>query len=235
MDPSAPWRVLESPAAETPARSGRDPGASVPWTAVAALGLALVLAVAAFLAASSGTSASLTIDGGVAPGDVLEPGASPLVSAVPVLVEVSGGVAAPGVYELPPGARIGDAISAAGGFGPRVDTGRAERELNLAAPLTDGVEVHVPTRDELLVAAPTAPGTEPAADAKSAGGKGLVDINSATVSELEALPGIGPATAAKLIAARDEQPFASVDELRTRKVLGAATFEKVRELVTALR
>ncbi|OGO57590.1 MAG: hypothetical protein A2V85_10465 [Chloroflexi bacterium RBG_16_72_14] len=142
-----------------------------------------------------------------------------------LVVEVGGAVARPGVYRLPPGSRVGDAIVAAGGFGARVDAGAADRQLNLAAGLHDGDEVHVPTRGE---AAATGGG-----DGGGGVAGGLIDVNSASAEQLDTLPGIGPATAAKIIAAREEQRFASVDDLRARKVVGEATLEKIRDLVTA--
>jgi competence protein ComEA len=145
-----------------------------------------------------------------------------------LVVEIVGAVTRPGVYRLPTGTRIGDLVDAAGGYSPRVDVDRASRDLNLAAPLADGDQVRVPSRDDAATTIGTA-GTGGAAG--PAGSGGLVDLNAAASAELEALPGIGPATAGKIIAAREEQPFATIDELRSRGVLGEKTFEKVRDLV----
>ena len=142
-----------------------------------------------------------------------------------VVVEIVGAVPHPGVLRMPAGSRIGDVIAAAGGYGPRVDTARAERELNLAATVKDGDQVRVPSRDDVPAAGSAAPGHAPGSAPVA------VDLNHATQAELEALPGIGPATAQKIIAAREEAPFAAVEELRTRGVLGEKTFEKLRELV----
>jgi competence protein ComEA len=125
---------------------------------------------------------------------------------------------------------VGDAIEAAGGFGPRVDAALADRQLNLASLLRDGDEVHVPARGEARV-----PGAE-AGDGGGGGGGavvgGLVDLNRATSDELDTLPGVGPATVAKIVAAREERPFASIDDLGARKVVGPATLEKIRPLAT---
>ena len=145
-----------------------------------------------------------------------------------LVVEIVGAITRPGVYRLPAGTRIGDLVDAAGGYSARVDVDRASRDLNLAALLADGDQVRVPSRDD--AAAPVGP-ADTGGGAPVGGSNGLVDLNAATSAELEALPGIGPATAGKIIAAREEQPFTTVDELRSRGVLGEKTFEKVRDLV----
>jgi competence protein ComEA len=238
MEPTAtpPWRVLETP----PSDEGRAPvtaptpdhTSAAPLLKLAAIGgAALACAVAAFMLAAGGGSGVTRVEGGapIADGSPSASGSGIPAAGSELVVEIVGAVRAPGVYRLPPGARVTDLIQAAGGYGPRVDTGRAEQELNLAAPLRDGEHLRVPSRDD--PAALTVPG---GSGGSTTGGSssGLVDINNATQAELEELPGIGPATAEKIIAAREEAPFATVDELRSRGVLGEKTFEKLRDLVT---
>ena len=147
------------------------------------------------------------------------------------MVEIVGAVREPGVFRLAIGARIGDLIEAAGGYGPRLDAARADRELNLAARLADGDRVIVPSRDD---AASSTSGTAGAngEDSSGPGSSPLVDLNRASSTELEALPGIGPVTAGKIVTSREEQAFTSVDDLRTRKLVGAKTFDGLKDLVT---
>ena len=230
MDPNAaPWRSLdaEAPAAEEPPPSH----GAIPLPAVAAAAGAVVLAVAAFILAMGSGDGSLVVAGGQPLPSSSGDAAIPPGGRSELVVEVVGAVTRPGVYRLPAGTRIGDLVDAAGGYSPRVDVDRASRDLNLAALLADGDQVRVPSRDDAAVAADTAGPAAPGGGAQPGGSGGLVDLNAATSAELEALPGIGPATAGKIIAAREEQPFATVDDLRSRGVLGEKTFEKVRDLV----
>jgi competence protein ComEA len=193
------------------------------------MGLAVL---AFFLAFGSAGGGAVLVDGTT---ELNDPGASAAPAGVAVtqepemIVEIVGAVARPGVFHLPGGARVGDLVEAAGGYSARVDAVRATRELNLAARLNDGDQVRVPSRDDEQPSGPVAGGASGAGQGTA---NGLVDLNRATAAELEALPGIGPVTANKILSARDEAPFSSVDELRTRKLVGEKTFEKLKDLVT---
>ena len=163
-----------------------------------------------------------------------------------IRVEISGGVTSPGVIELPEGSRLIDAIAQAGGWGDRVDPLRVELCLNLAAPLEDGSAVRIPTRDDRLLLGLT--GIEcgrlfstaaEIAVAEVTGGSqqgpatgGKIDLNRATADQLDTLPGIGPVTAAKIIASRQEKPFIIVDDLLDRKIVSESVLEGIRALVT---
>ena len=168
-----------------------------------------------------------------------------LIAGAVIRVEVSGAVRIPGVYALPAGSRLIDAITAAGGWGERIDPLRIEICLNLAAPLTDGSAIRIPSRDDRFLLGVqgilcgtlyAAPGDIAAADvagsvaATATGGK--VDLNTATAEQLDTLPGIGPVTAAKIIAARKEAPFLIVDDLRTRGIISDRVLQQIRPLVT---
>jgi competence protein ComEA len=158
--------------------------------------------------------------GATAPAGVSAAEATP--SAAPVLVDVAGWVRHPGVYEFAPGSRVMDAIDAAGGARP----GAMLEALNLAAPLTDGTQILVPREGEAAVAPPTAAGSGSVAGA-------LVNINTASATELEALPGIGEVIAQRIVDFRTaEGPFASVDQLLDVSGIGDAILESIRELVT---
>ena len=227
-DSAAPWRALET----GPAPAAADPPKDQRWLAAAGLAGAAALAVAAYLIAQGGAG-ELAVSGSAPLRSGGAGVSSPSFSGGPELVvEVVGAVERPGIYRLAPGSRVGDAVTAAGGYGPRVDAERASRELNLAAVLVDGDQVRVPSRDD-PVGGGSGGGGSGGGGSGGGSGAGLIDLNSASSAELESLPGIGPATAAKIIAAREEQPFASVDDLRSRGVVGPATFEKIRGLVEA--
>jgi competence protein ComEA len=204
----------------------------LPWPAIVVALLAVVVAGGAFLVTAR-EAPEIGIEGanGLATTNERQTEvwpADPAPSSLDLVVAVAGAVVRPGVYHLPAGSRVGDAIEAAGGFGVSVDAAAVDRGLNLAAVVRDGDKIRVPARGE-AAAGVAAPGSDGAGASRTGGG--LVDLNTADAAALDALPGVGPATAAKIIAARDERPFATVDDLLARKVVGAATLEKLRALV----
>lgn len=248
-----PWRVFDAPTSSgeesgsgsaTRGGSGTadDPsGAATPGHAmpspaiVAGILVALLGFVAALALAVSGTGGSVGLDGGV--GITVESDAASLApgAARLLVVDVAGAVAHPGLYRLPPGSRLADAISAAGGYSPRVAADLAGRTLNLAAPLQDGQLIVVPSRDDPSGSSgggPTGGSGSGAGPGAGGGGGAPLDLNRATAEQLDGLPGIGPVTANKILASRADAPFRSVDDLLTRKLVGQKTFDQVKSLVT---
>ncbi|RBY84885.1 ComEA family DNA-binding protein [Blastococcus sp. TF02A-30] len=139
-----------------------------------------------------------------------------------VVVSVVGSVARPGLVSVPAGARVADAIAAAGGLLPEADPA----SVNLAAVLSDGQQIAVG-----LPGASNGGGSD--APAQQGAGGGLVDLNTATVDELDELPGIGPVLAQRIVAHRTEQgPFRSVEELDDVPGIGPTLFAELSGLVT---
>lgn len=142
-----------------------------------------------------------------------------------IVVHVVGAVRRPGLYRLREGSRAADAVARAGGA-----TAQANLEaIDLAAPIADGQQVAVPRRDD--AGASPAPSPSPSG-AGPAARMGPVHLNTATVEQLDALPGIGPATAQKIVDYRQQHGFfRSVDELDAIPGIGVARIEQLRKLV----
>lgn len=188
---------------------------------VTRIGLAVVALVAAVAVVYALFQA---LDERAAPPIIIEDAAANL----PIVVEVRGEVYVPGVYELSPGARLQDAITAAGGLSKEADLST----VNLARRLRDGELVVIP--------ALPAPGSTPTIPAAGVGeatsaedSRGKININTATAEELEALPAVGEVTAARIVAYREQNgPFRSVDDLIHVQGISDRTIDEFRDLVT---
>ncbi len=155
------------------------------------------------------------------PGAVQQAASSSPSPSVTLMVDVAGEVREPGVYEFVEGDRVIDAIERAGGSMPKADLSL----LNLAAPLADGTQILVPKTGPAVAGVPggTAPGSS----------SGLININSATATELESLSGIGEVLAATIVEYRETNgPFASVEDLMDVSGIGPATLDEIRDQVT---
>ena len=166
----------------------------------------------------------------------------PTATAVPLRIHVTGAVKAPGVYELPKSSILQDAINAAGGL---TESATVEY-LNLAELLTDGQQVFV--AEVIPTAPPPADSSPPVGDAPSptstrqpsaannpsaTASPGAININTASQTELETLPRIGPAIALRIIEYRSTYgPFARIEDIKNVKGIGDATFEAIKDYIT---
>lgn len=212
-----------------------------PVAAVAAAVVAVVVCVVAWLHAqdsgdavqlaprgsqSSASPLSRSSAASTAPSGPLS-ALSPSPSLAGVVVDVEGRVRRPGLQHLPPGSRVADAVRAAGG----TTAGAILTALNLARLLADGEQVAVPGPGD---PAPAAAGTGAGAGAGTPGGSasGPLDLNAATQAGLDALPGVGPVLAERIVAWRAQHGrFTSVDELTEVPGIGPKALERLRPLV----
>ncbi|GAA1835567.1 ComEA family DNA-binding protein [Agromyces salentinus] len=200
-----------------------------------AVGAAVVLfvgavAVAAVLSFIGGGGGEQPVIGGstVAHGEAPSGDAAAEVQTTPLLVHVLGAVAEPGLVELAPGARVVDAVSAAGGFTAEADPAG----VNLARPVVDGEQLVVFAVGEQPAAASGGAVTGGGPGGPAAASDGLVHLNTADAAALDTLPRIGPALAQRILDHREANgPFTSVDQLLDVAGIGDAVFSGLAELV----
>ncbi len=162
-------------------------------------------------------------------------------SSTIITIDVEGAVVLPGVYQLPTGSRVEDAFRVAGGLSEEADVAYIARFLNRAGRLGDGMKVYVPTREEAMTSYinntkgnlrlnETSHNNSPLLQRPEGPSQnGPVSINTASQSELESLPGVGPVTAQKIMANR---PYMSLEDLIAKKAMGQALFDKIKEQLT---
>ena len=143
-----------------------------------------------------------------------------------IVVDISGAVEKPGVYKLSADSRLQEALIAAGGLSQDANRDYVSKNINLAAKISDGAKIYIPSRDESI--SPQRPHFAGQAGSV-AGANSLININTASQAELEGLSGVGPVTAQKIIEGR---PYGSIEELRVKKMVGEKAFGEIKDKVT---
>lgn len=141
-----------------------------------------------------------------------------------IRVDIGGAVFRPGVFELENEARVQEALILAGGLSSSADRSWVAKNLNLAAKLADGAKIYIPQTGERTLG-----GLTPTVFDGSGGDPSKININNASEGELDRLPGIGPVSAQKIITGR---PYQSIDDLISKKIIGASTFTKIKDQIT---
>lgn len=138
-------------------------------------------------------------------------------------VDIAGAVEHPGMYSLPYDSRVQELLTIAGGLTPDRDDSYINKTLNRAAKLSDGAKIYIPKKSEQQVAGSKEQGQS------SNNTSSLVNINSAGLSQLDTLPGIGPVTAQKII---DGRPYQRIEQLVDKKIINQATWEKIKDKIS---
>lgn len=144
-----------------------------------------------------------------------------------IIVDVEGSVLHPGIKTIALEARIEDAIDAAGGFDDSANRAWVAKNMNLAAKLTDGAKIYIPNNEESTTQLRSSSSDGQAGFVAEQGS--LININSASASELNSLSGVGPVTSQKII---DNRPYTTIEELLSKKVVGKSVFEKIKDKIS---
>lgn len=151
-----------------------------------------------------------------------------------VIVEVSGAVETPGVYKLQSNQRVEDALVLAGGLSANADRNWVEKTLNRAAKLADGQKIYIPYLSDKqhqsgVLGAKESGGDQSVSPYFSGRGSGLVNINTASLNQLDELPGIGPVYGQSII---DHRPYSTIEELLSKGAIKQSVYDKIKDKIT---
>lgn len=149
------------------------------------------------------------------------------VNYSPIYVEVNGSIQKPNVYKIKENSRLKELIETAGGLSEDADRSYFNRNFNLARKLVDGEKIYIPSLQETKLETFTNEKNAIQSDIKLQ--SGLININTASIDELDKLSGIGQVTAQKII---DSRPYANISDLTSKKIVGKSLFEKIKDLIT---